>query len=287
MARPPVARTVTPVPPVLEEIPMTAPSVPAAPDRTRVAAPAAADRRSLAWFVVLALGLAVAGTLLTIASPTMASVVPFLLALGPAVIAFGLAAAEGSAKALARTMWRRPSARRWYLVLGLPVVWALGTVAIGTALGQTPGDLFPELFPAVLIVPLVVLVPGFAEEVAWRGFAVPRLAATVSPLATAVLLAVPWVVLHLVLHLPGGVNAGAEIWPTVVSLVAYSVLLTWIVLRTGGSILLAGLVHTGFNGVVPLMRGVDLDAAWAIRAVLIAAIAIVVVVLGGLRTRPA
>jgi membrane protease YdiL (CAAX protease family) len=266
---------------------MTASSTPAAATRDRIVPSPRAAGRSVAWFVLLCLVLAAVATILTIAAPAMAAVVPFLLALGPAVIAFGLAAREGSARALARTIWRRPDRHAWYLVLALPVVWALATVAIGAGLGQTRGDLFPELLPAAVIVPLVVLIPAFAEEVAWRGFAVPRLAVSVSPLATALLLAIPWVVMHLPLHLPGGMNAGAELWPSIVSLVGYSVVLTWIVLRSGGSVLLAGLVHAGFNGVVPLMRGVDADVAWAIRALLIAVVAIVVVALGGLRDRRA
>jgi membrane protease YdiL (CAAX protease family) len=266
---------------------MTASTVQAASGAAGAATSARAMQRAVGWFVVLCLALAAAGAIITIVSPAMASAVPFILALGPAIVAFGLAAREGSAKALARTMWQRPSRRAWYLVIALPILWALATVAVGAWFGRTSGELFPEVLPALLIVPLVVLIPAFAEEVAWRGFAVPRLAASVSPLATALLLAVPWVAMHLPLHLAGGVNAGAEVWPTIVSLTGYSVILTWIFLGSGGSVLVTALVHAGLNGVTPLMRGVDLDAQWAIRAVLAAIIAVAVVLLGGLRTRRA
>jgi membrane protease YdiL (CAAX protease family) len=90
-------------------------------------------------------------------------------------------------------------------------------------------------------------------------------------------------VLHLVLHLPGGVNEGAELWPSVLTLFAYSVILTWAFVGTGGSVLITALVHTGLNGTVPLMWGVDAGLSWALRAVIAAVIAIAVVALAGKR----
>jgi membrane protease YdiL (CAAX protease family) len=83
--------------------------------------------------------------------------------------------------------------------------------------------------------------------------------------------------------LPGGVNEGAAVWPTVLSLFAYSVVLTWVFVGTGGSVLLSALVHTGLNGVVPIMWGVDQETSWALRAVIAALIALAVVALGGYR----
>jgi uncharacterized protein len=260
---------------------MTAPIVPALTEATQgVPHPV----RSVAWFVGLCMVLAAGCAALT---ATMSSGVPFLLALVPAVIAIAIAWREGNGalRRLVRLLWTRPASRRWYLVIAIPFAWALGTVAVGIALGRSNGDLFKDVLPSALIVPFVVLLPAFAEELAWRGFAVPRLMTVMSPLSAALVLSVPWVVMHLVLQLPGGVNAGAEVWPTVVSLVSYSVILTWIFVGTGGSVVVTALVHTGLNGVVPLMRGIDADAAWAIRAVLAAVIAIAIVALGGFRTR--
>jgi membrane protease YdiL (CAAX protease family) len=105
-----------------------------------------------------------------------------------------------------------------------------------------------------------------------------------SPLGASLVLAVPWTVMHLVLLLPGAMNEGVELWPTVVSIAANSVLLTWVFVGSR-SILLAALVHTGLNGVVPLMSGIEAEASWAIRAVVAAAIAVAVVAFGGYRRR--
>jgi uncharacterized protein len=240
--------------------------------------------RSVAWFVALNLVLVVVAVALTGSSPQM---VPFLLALGPAVIALSIAAVEGlgSARRLLRLLGKRPHDRRMYVVLGIPVAWALATVAVGALIGQSQEELFADLLPAAIIVPLVVLVPALAEELAWRGFAVPRLMPVATPLAVSLVLAVPWIVMHLPLMLPGGINEGAALWPAVLSLASYSIVLTWVFVASGGSVLLAGLVHAGFNGVVPLMREIDADAAWAIRAVLAALVAVLIVALGGFRAR--
>jgi membrane protease YdiL (CAAX protease family) len=115
---------------------------------------------------------------------------------------------------------------------------------------------------------LVVLIPAFAEELAWRGFAVPRLLPFLPPLAVALVLAVPWTVLHVVL-----------------ALFDYSVILTWIVVGTGGSVLLTGLVHAGLNGVVPLFRGLDTDQAWLLRGIVAAGIAVLGILVAGMWRR--
>jgi membrane protease YdiL (CAAX protease family) len=242
-----------------------------------------------AFNAMLFAGLSVAlATIATIAgtSPTL---LPFVLALGPTAIAIGLAWREGGGalRRLLRTAVTRPPRRAWYALIALPVVWALATIAIAIALGDSAAGVFDKAVPAVFIIPLVVFLPALAEEIAWRGYAISRLLPSMSPLAAALILAAPWIVLHAYLQLPGQMNDRLELWPTILSLASYSVLLTWVFVKTGGSVLLAALIHTGFNGVPPLMAQLDVDRAWAIRAVLVAVIAVVVIAFGGIRSRQA
>ncbi len=253
------------------------------PSATGGMASAASPAQQVVWFVALCLVLAAASAALL---PAMPQLVPFLLAIGPAIIALAIAwrVGHGSLRDLVRLLWRRPVQARWYLVIALPIGLALATLAVGVAMGAVDSDPFRDAFPAALIVPLVVLVPAFAEELAWRGFAVTRLITVMSPLRASLVLAVPWIVMHLVLMLPGGMNEGAELWPTIVSLVAYSVVLTWVFVGTGGSVLVCGLLHAGLNGVVPLMSGMDPDASWVVRALLVGIVAIAVVGLSGFRS---
>ena len=69
----------------------------------------------------------------------------------------------------------------------------------------------------------------------------------------------------------------------VLSIVAYSVILTWVYVGTGGSVLMTALFHAGLNAVAPIMAGVDHNTEWIIRNVLAGLIAVVVVLSGGLR----
>ena len=239
---------------------------------------------SVAWFAGLSLGLAV----LAFAAGTPAAMLPFILAIGPLLIALVIAWREGdgAVRTLLHSATIRPADRRWYLVLLIPVFWSLATVGVAVGLGEPVAGLFASLFPAVLIVPIVVLVPAFTEELAWRGFALPRLMSAMSPLQAALLRcrsvgAPPRIPVRArpVQRHTGGVAM-------VVNIFAYSIVLTWVYIGTGGSVLLTALLHAALNGVAPVMGGVDPDNAWAIRNVLAAVIAVAVVALGGLR-RPA
>jgi len=232
-------------------------------------------------FFALSLGLAV----VALAVGTAAAMMPFVLAVGPTFIAFALAWAEGggAVRRLVHSLTIRPARSIWYLILVIPVGWAVATVVIAVALGQPTAGLLDRVFPAVLIIPLVVLLPAFAEELAWRGFALPRLMSMMSPLSAALILAIPWSLIHITLFLPGQWYEELAIWPGVVSIFSYSILLTWVYVRTGGSVLMTGLLHAGLNGVAPIMGGVDADASWAIRNILAAAIAVAIVALGGFR----
>jgi membrane protease YdiL (CAAX protease family) len=228
--------------------------------------------------------LAVAGVA-ALASREIPALVPFALAIAPAIIAIVLASWErgGALRRLLCTLITRPPSARWYLVLALPVLATLAVIPLAAALGGRTTGLFDDLLPAALIVPLVVLLPAFTEELAWRGFALPRVMTAMSPLRASLLLAVPWVVLHMVLYLPGQPYEHLAVWPAVLAVVSLSIIGTWIFVGTGGSVLLAGLFHAVFNGTTPLIAGVDPEVGWALRAVVIAVIALALIALGGFR----
>lgn len=236
---------------------------------------------SVAWFIALSLSLA----LVSVVAGASASLLPFILALGPAVIAVGLAWREGHGALgrLGRLLKIRPARRVWYLALGIPVLWALATVGVAVALGAPTAGIFDKVSPTMLIIFLVVLLPAFTEELAWRGFALPRLMSAMSPLRAAVLIAIPWTLMHVGLQLPGQMNDQLVLWPLALSIAAYSVILTWLFVRTGGSVLMTTLFHAGLNTISPVMAGIDPNTQWIIRNVLAAVIAVVIVALGGFR----
>jgi membrane protease YdiL (CAAX protease family) len=178
---------------------------------------------------------------------------------------------------------KRPADARWYLVLLLPVIGSLAVVPVAAFLGLPTAGLFGNLTATALIIPFVVLLPAVAEEIGWRGFILSRVLPRFSPLAVGLLIAVPWSLMHLGLYLPGQPYDGSAVWPSIVTVIALSVIGTWIFVRTDGSVLMTSLFHAGFNAATPFTWSVDPDAAWAIRPVIFALIAFAVVLFGGLR----
>jgi hypothetical protein len=78
-------------------------------------------------------------------------------------------------------------------------------------------------------------------------------------------------------------NAGSAVWSTVTQVVSYSVILAWVYVGTGGSVLMTGLFHTLLNGLVPLTHGFDPNLVWDIRGVVFPITAVLIVALGGFR----
>lgn len=89
-------------------------------------------------------------------------------------------------------IWRL--APHWYLVaLGLPAALSLGAAGLSLGLGAPGAVQFSELSPLTLL--LFVLVIG--EELAWRGFALPRLRARYGALGGSLILGLLWAGWHL------------------------------------------------------------------------------------------
>ena len=237
------------------------------------------------WYVGLTLAIAAIAAVAVIGTGAQPTLLAFALALPPALIAIGLAWREGDGAVgrLMRQLTVRPADPRWYLVLLIPVGAFLAVDVVAVALGEPAAGLFDNVFPAVLIVPLVVIVPAFAEEIGWRGYALPRTLTALTPLRAAIVLGIPWALIHLPLYLPGQMNGGSAVWSLVTQILAYSVILTWIYVGSGGSVLLTGLFHMLLNGLTPLTNGLDPFVAWDVRGVVFPVVAILIVALGGFR----
>ncbi|MBO4207106.1 CPBP family intramembrane glutamic endopeptidase [Micromonospora echinofusca] len=212
--------------------------------------------------------------------------------LGPALAAVLWTWLDGGRSGLVG-LWARVV--RWRIGT---VWWALIVVTAGLAVlplllgtGVDAGDV--SVFsgaPAVglaVVVPYVLLVNGFGEEVGWRGFLVERLLAIRSPLVTALLVWVVWAGWHLPLFwivgnfrdLGAGGVAG---W--LVGLLAGSVLLTWLYRSAAHSVLIVAAWHTAFNFATATRAAAGVAAAAVSTLVMVAAV--VVVLLPSFRRRP-
>jgi membrane protease YdiL (CAAX protease family) len=192
----------------------------------------------------------------------------FLGALGPAIAAGVVLYLGGDdlREWLGRVVrWRVHP--KWYAAaVGIPAVVALGSGAVLQLLGG-PVDFASFAFDPVSLgvgILLGTTIGGGQEELGWRGFAQPELQERYGGLRAAVLVGVLWGGWHLPLFLdPTAVHSQ---WPPsaqvayFVGIVAFSILLAWVYNGSGGSVLLAMLMHGTENaagGLVPL----DLDRA--------------------------
>jgi membrane protease YdiL (CAAX protease family) len=102
------------------------------------------------------------------------------------------------------------------------------------------------------ILPVAVVGGPLGEELGWRGYALPRLTRRWGLAPASVALGVVWACWHLPLfflpHLGSYSDQHGQSFPTYfLQVVAYSVALAWLMGNTGGSLLLAVLMHSAIN----------------------------------------
>ncbi|HJT17392.1 MAG TPA: CPBP family intramembrane glutamic endopeptidase, partial [Thermoanaerobaculia bacterium] len=119
----------------------------------------------------------------------------------------------------------------------------LARVATGSwpKFGTTP-------FVILLIATLLSTPVQAGEEIGWRGYALPRLIERVGFTGGSIVLGVVWALWHIPQFFLPGAEAPIQWLPLfVIQVVAYSILLAWLYVRTNGSLLLTMLMHAAFN----------------------------------------
>jgi membrane protease YdiL (CAAX protease family) len=187
----------------------------------------------------------------------------FLSALGPAIAAGVVLSVSGESLRdwLGRVVrWRVHP--KWYAAAtGIPVIVALGSGAVLQLVGG-PVDFASFAFDPMTLgigILLGTTIGGGQEELGWRGFAQPELQEQYGGLWAAVIIGVLWGGWHLPLFFdPTAIHSQ---WPPssqiayFAGIVAFSILIAWVYNGSGGSVLLAMLMHGTENaagGLVPL-----------------------------------
>src|SRR6266478_4597921 len=188
---------------------------------------------------------------------TMVTDTPELL--GPVVAGFVMTAVV-SGKAGVRHLLRRFVLWRvgtvWYLLalLGIPALYFASIVLVPGAIAsfKAPALSMAVLYPVLFLVVMVLDGP-LLEEPGWRGFALPRLQTRWGPLLGTVILGIMWAGWHAPQYFTktfAAANGGLSVSGVIVFLLAvvsFSVLITWAFNNTGGSLLIAILIHTAIN----------------------------------------
>lgn len=141
----------------------------------------------------------------------------------------------------------------WYLValFIMLLIWLLGyTAVVGLPLMFGAVSHWPLLVTNFLpFVAFGMLIPAIDEEPGWRGFALPRLQGRYGPLWASVILGT----LHGLWHIPAVFTALygplplANLLPFILTAALATFLYTWVYNHTGGSILIAMLMHAASN----------------------------------------
>ena len=218
--------------------------------------------------------------------PLPAEVTALLLVLVPALLAVLFTALTEGGKGVG-TLLKKPFQWRvgfkWYMIaLGLALGLRLTMNVLAILLGWIPSIQLNDWSPAqYLIIGIFTLIGAFMEELGWRGYVLPRLLAHRSALSSALIIGIPWGVLHLGLTLPGQMNAGTSGVGTILFIVGLSVILTWFFIQTRYSIVIGIVYHAAQNYFVFLNGGItSTESLWLMTAVTVA-IALILILLHG------
>ncbi|MEA2348996.1 MAG: protease family protein [Thermoleophilaceae bacterium] len=178
---------------------------------------------------------------------------PLLAALIVLAFTDGVAGLRGLGSRLIR--WRVPWF--WYAVAIVgPLMVGVGATLLGLAAGLHAPSLAGYTFSSALLVFAVRLIDPtdgpMGEEPGWRGYALPRLQATRSPLAATAILGVLVAGWHLPLVLVE--NEGSAVGLGAVALIgtfASTFFYCWIFNHTGGSVLLTLIAHSADGLITP------------------------------------
>jgi uncharacterized protein len=172
-----------------------------------------------------------------------------------ALLAAALTGGGGALRELGSRLVRWRVGWQWYLVVILgPAVFSVAVAGIYTLFGGSWAEAAPPaiLQGPLLFLPLFLLIltltDGLGEELAWRGFALPRLLTRYNALVASVVLGVIWALWHLpLLWTEGNGMFHLPVWLLLLDVTAKSILFTWVFLHTRGSVLIAMLFHGATN----------------------------------------
>lgn len=184
----------------------------------------------------------------------------------PGIVALWLSwRADGVAgvRALLRPIGHMEVSWRWY-------AFAVGFMAAIKLTAALAHRLAVGAWPRFGVETLYVMVPAIlistpiqaGEEIGWRGYALPRMAARWGLATSSVLLGVIWAYWHLPIFFLAGADKYGQSFPVyLMQVTAISVAMAWLYGHTKGSLLLVMLMHAAINNTKDIVPSAASDAA--------------------------
>jgi membrane protease YdiL (CAAX protease family) len=239
---------------------------------------------AITWAIWLPLAAASHGLVSFQVSPTLGGL---LGAFGPSLAGVATAVLYGGRRGLRLLLGRlliwRVGAQWYAFVLLWPAALSLVVTALHVVLGGTAPDFANPLVLTLYPVPPEALAAGpwvllpfvflqqmlvgssMGEELGWRGLALPHLQERRSALISSLIVGLVWGVWHLPKFFIAG-DPIAEVffgW-FLLGIVADAILFTWVYNNTGGSLLLALLLHTSISITALFLTSVDAPVFWSL-----------------------
>lgn len=166
------------------------------------------------------------------------------------VMTGGLYKRKGLKQLLSRLIKWRFNPVYYIFVIGcIPLIYYISTLIYNTLsnsfqieFGRQPYSL---LISAILI---LILAGPLGEEIGWRGFLLPRLQKKLSPLKSSLIIGIVWACWHLPLFFISGTSQyGIPFFVFLMSVIFFSMQITWVFNRTKGSLIFPIIYHTAVN----------------------------------------
>jgi membrane protease YdiL (CAAX protease family) len=176
---------------------------------------------------------------------------------------------------------------RWYVIAISPLFIAFLSSGMFITLGGSPvTPEKPVVFPLLMSFFLTLITGAMGEELGWRGFLLARLQLKLNALISSLIVGVIWALWHLPLWtLPGYGWDTIPYWAFALSAISSSVLFTWVLNNTGGSLVMATIIHLTMNfgmGAVGILGFLPSPGTgWIIASILFAIYAIIIVLITG------
>ncbi|PRR82526.1 CAAX amino terminal protease self- immunity [Clostridium vincentii] len=175
-------------------------------------------------------------------------VFPILVALVLTILLGG----KGELKGLLKRFNPKGLNKKWYVlsIFSIMIISILSVMISFTVEGRHFSIIEVFSFENYIKSFPIFIIFATMEEVGWRGYALPKLEKSYSQIASSVILGVIWGMWHLPKLIAEGTKDLKSITIFMLTVVLFSIYISWIYSNTNGNILMAILSHAAINSAI-------------------------------------